>query len=127
MAQLIKQRIDNEMRDTGLTRLSLMAATHVADTPKLAISELAARLEVGNATAGQLVDRMVRDGWVECLPSPIDRRRQLVTLTRKTRKILRDLDPRRKALEEEMLQDLSLEERQVLLELLERIRARLSR
>lgn len=127
VAQLIQQRIDAEIRDTGLTRLSWMAAAHVDETPGLTIGDLAARLEVGRATAGQLLDRMVRGGWVERSPSPNDRRSQIVMPTRKTQEILRAPDPRRAALEEDILQDLSVDERRVLLALLERIRARLSR
>jgi DNA-binding MarR family transcriptional regulator len=65
-----------------------MAAAHVDECPGLAIGDLAARLEVGSATAGQLVDRMVRGGWVERSPSPNDRRSQIVVPTRKTQKNL---------------------------------------
>jgi DNA-binding MarR family transcriptional regulator len=127
VAQLMQQRIDSEIADFGLTRLSWMAAAHVAEAAGLTIGELAERLEVGNATASQLVDRMVRGGWVERAPSPGDRRAQVVTTTEKTNAVLRNLEPRQSLLEEEILQDLSLEERQTLLTLLERIRARLSR
>ena len=76
VAQLIQQRIDQDIRDSGLTRLSWMAAAHVEDAPGLTIGDLADRLEVGPATAGQLVDRMVRGGWVERWASPDDRRGQ---------------------------------------------------
>ncbi len=127
VAQLIQQRIDDEIRDSGLTRLSWMAAAHVADADGLTIGDLAARLEVGNATASQLVDRMVRGGWVERSPSPGDRRSQIVTVTAKSRSTIRDLEPRQLLLEDEILRDLSPEERRVLFVLLERIRARLSR
>lgn len=127
VAQLIQQRIDDEIRDSGLTRLSWMAAAHVADADGLTIGDLAARLEVGNATASQLVDRMVRGGWVERSPSPDDRRSQIVTVTAKSRSTIRDLEPRQLLLEDEILRDLSPEERRVLFVLLERIRARLSR
>lgn len=127
VAQLIQQRIDEAIRDSGLTRLSWMAATHAADADGLTIGDLAARLEIGNATASQLVDRMVRDGWVERSPSPNDRRSQIVTVTDKSRSAIRDLEPRQMLLAEEILRDLSHEERRVLLVLLERIRARLSR
>ena len=33
VAQLIQQRIDQDIRDSGLTRLSWMAAAHVEDAP----------------------------------------------------------------------------------------------
>ena len=125
VAQLIQQRIDNEIGDSGLTRLSWMAAAHVEDSPGLTIGDLAGRLEVGRATAGQLVDRMVKGGWVERSPSQSDRRLQIVTVTPKTRAMLDELAPRQSALEDEILQDLSPDERRVLLVLLERIRMRL--
>lgn len=127
VAQLIQQRVDDEIRDSGLTRLSWMAAAHVADADGLTIGDLAARLEVGNATASQLVDRMVRGGWVERSPSPGYRRSQIVTVTAKSRSTIRDLEPRQLLLEDEILRDLSPEERRVLFVLLERIRAWLSR
>lgn len=125
VAQLIQQRIDNEIGDSGLTRLSWMAAAHVEDSPGLTIGDLAGRLEVGRATTGQLVDRMVKGGWVERSPSRSDRRLQIVTVTPKTRAMLDELAPRQSALEDEILQDLSPDERRVLLVLLERIRMRL--
>ncbi|CAK7261051.1 MULTISPECIES: MarR family winged helix-turn-helix transcriptional regulator [unclassified Shinella] len=127
VAQLIQQRIDQDIRDSGLTRLSWMAAAHVEDAPGLTIVDLADRLEVGPATAGQLVDRMVRGGWVERSPSLDDRRSQIVTATSKARAMLEELAPRQSALEHEILQDLSADERRALLALLERIRARLGR
>lgn len=102
-----------------------MAAAHVEDAPGLTIGDLADLLEVGQATAGQLVDRMVRGGWVERSPSPDDRRAQIVTATSKARAMLEELAPRQSALEHEIFQDLSADERRALLALLERIKARL--
>lgn len=104
VAQLIQQRIDQDIRDSGLTRLSWMAAAHVEDAPGLTIGDLADRLEVGPATAGQLVDRMVRGGWVERSPSLDDRRSQIVTATSKAGAMLEELAPRQSALEHEILQ-----------------------
>lgn len=127
VAQLVQQRIDEEIRDTGLTRLSWIATSHVAASPGLSIGDLAERLEVGSATTGQLVERMVKGGWVERRPSLHDRRALSIRPTPKARQILRELEPRRARLEHEILQDLTAEERRLLLALLERIRARLSR
>ncbi|PJR87422.1 MarR family transcriptional regulator [Ochrobactrum sp. 695/2009] len=123
VAQLIQQRIDNEMGDSGLTRLSWMAAA----SSGLTIGDLAGRLEVGRATPGQLVDRMVPGGWVERWASPDDRRLQIVTATPKASAMLEELAPRQSALQHEILQDLSADERRILLALLERIKSRLGR
>ena len=70
---------------------------------------------------------MVRGGWVERSPSLDDRRSQIITATSKARAMLEELAPRQSALEHEILQDLSADERRILLALLERIRARLGR
>ncbi len=126
VARLIQQRIDQDIRDTGLTRLSWLAATHVEDEPGLTIGDLAVRLEVSPATAGQLVDRMVRDDWVERSPSAQDRRVKIVTATAKARATLREMEPRQQALEEDILHELTPDERRILRLLLERIRMRLT-
>ena len=68
-----------------------------------------------------------RGGWVERSPSLDDRRAQIVTATSKARVMLKELAPRQSALEHEILQDLSADERRILLALLDRIRARLGR
>ncbi|WP_086617461.1 MarR family winged helix-turn-helix transcriptional regulator [Erythrobacter tepidarius] len=127
VAKLIQRRIDEEVRDIGLTRLSWMAASQVGAASGLTIGELANQLEVGAASAGQLVDRMTREGWVERNNAPGDRRAVIVTLTPKAKAALSQLDPRQETLEQDILQDLSAEERAVLLSLLERILHRLSR
>ena len=126
-SNIVRRDSMNEIGDSGLTRLSWMAATHVEDSLGLTIGDLAGRLEVGRATAGQLVDRMVQGGWVERWPSPDDRRSQIVTATPKARAMLEELAPRQSALEDEILQDLSADERRILLALLERIKSRLLR
>lgn len=127
VAQLIQQRIDEEIADSGLTRLSWMAAGHLGDTPGMSITDLASRLELGNATTSQLVDRMVANGWVDRTPSPTDRRSRVITTTKKAQDALRKLAPRRDRLQRSILQDLTHDERNLLFNLLERIRLRLSK
>jgi DNA-binding MarR family transcriptional regulator len=126
VAQLVQQRIDEEIADSGLTRLSWIAAGHVGETQGMSITDLASRLELANATTGQLVDRMVANGWVERTPSLTDRRSQVITTTKKAQDALRGLAPRRYRLQRSILQDLTHDERNLLFSLLERIRLRLS-
>ena len=126
VAQHIQQRIDDESRETGQTRLSWMAVSHV-DESRASRSATSRRgwksavRQPGNSWTAW------RGGLVERSPSPNDRLSQIVVPTRKTQKIMRELDPRRAALKEYILPDLSVDERRVLLALLERIRAQLSR
>ncbi|RMF09623.1 MAG: MarR family transcriptional regulator, partial [Alphaproteobacteria bacterium] len=114
LAQLIQKTIDEGISDTGLTRLSWSASTHLAEAEGLSISELAKALRVGNATTGRLVDRMVDAGWLNRHYSKTDRRAQLITVTAKARDALRQLEPRRRELQEAILADLSREERELL-------------
>jgi DNA-binding MarR family transcriptional regulator len=126
VAQLVQQRIDAELQDSRLTRLSWLATAHMAEDPGLTIGDLAVRLQLGSATTGQLVDRLVRDGWAQRTPSAADRRALVVHPTEKAEQVLKELEPRQRPLHDDILRDLTADERTILLDLLERIRKRLS-
>jgi DNA-binding MarR family transcriptional regulator len=126
VAQLVQQRIDAELQDSRLTRLSWLATAHVTEDPGLTIGDLAARLHLASATTGQLVDRLVRDGWAQRTPSAEDRRALVVHPTEKAEQVLKALEPRQGPLHDDILHDLTPDERELLLGLLERIRKRLS-
>ena len=126
VAQHIQQRIDDESRETGQTRLSWMAVSHV-DESRASRSATPRRGWKSAVRQPRNLWTAWRGGWVERSPSPNRRRSQIVVPTRKTQKIMRELDPRRAALKEYILSDLSVDERRVLLALLECIRAQLSR
>tara|TARA_R110000824_G_scaffold110659_1_gene258783 strand:- start:223 stop:678 length:456 start_codon:yes stop_codon:yes gene_type:complete len=126
VAQLIQQRINQEIVESGLTRLSWMATAHLEESDGLSITDLSNRLEAGNANTGQLVDRMEANGWLARKPSPADRRVQIVAPTKKAKQALRKLEPCKRKLQEGILQDLTNEERDLLCVLLERIKRRLS-
>lgn len=125
VAQLIRTRIDEEVRPHGLTRLSWLAASHVDQAPGLTLSDLAARLELGNATTGKLIDRMVAAGWVDRRASDSDRRAQVLMPTAKGSGAVEELRPVGARLREHILVDLTAEERALLEALLMRIKARL--
>lgn len=126
VAQHIQHRTDDESRETGQTRLSWMAVSHV-DESRASRSATPRRDWKSAVRQPRNLWTAWRGGWVERSPSPNRRRSQIVVPTRKTQKIMRELDPRRAALKEYILSDLSVDERRVLLALLECIRAQLSR
>jgi DNA-binding MarR family transcriptional regulator len=98
----------------------------MAEEPGLTIGDLAVRLQLGSATTGQLVDRLVRDGWAQRTPSAADRRALVVHPTGKAEQMLKLLEPRQGPLHDDILRDLTADERAILLDLLERIGRRLS-
>ena len=125
VAQLIRNRIDEEVKSVGLTRLSWLAASYIAEEPGLSLTQLAEKLEIGNAPAGKLVDRMEAAGWLEREASKTDRRTQAVFLTEKGSAMVEELEPKASYLRELILADLSSEERETLKELMLRVKRRL--
>ncbi|WP_292090520.1 MarR family winged helix-turn-helix transcriptional regulator [Brevundimonas sp.] len=103
VAQHIQHRIDDESRETGQTRLSWMAVSHV-DEFRASRSATPRRDWKSAVRQPRNLWTAWRGGWVERSPSPNRRRSQIVVPTRKTQKIMRELDPRRAALKEYILE-----------------------
>lgn len=126
VAHLLRLRIDRALRPHDLTRVSWMAIGIVEQNEKLTQSELAARLELGTAATGKLVDRLQERGLVQRHDAPDDRRAKLLVVTQEARDLLERLKPVGERLREEVLQDLGEAERQHLLHSLQKIKNRLA-
>lgn len=81
-ARVWRQAIDRRLKDVGVGQAGWMAIANIAKS-KAALSqiELANRLGVEGPTVVSLVDRLVKAGYVERLPSETDRRIKHVVLT----------------------------------------------
>lgn len=80
IATLLAQRLRSEY---GMNPARLDLLGHLHQAPEgLAMTALARRLMVTNASVTGLVDRMETEGLVERRPSPVDRRRTLIAATR---------------------------------------------
>ena len=80
IATLLAQRLRSEY---GMNPARLDLLGHLHQAPEgLAMTALARRLMVTNASVTGLVDRMETEGLVERRPSPADRRRTLIAATR---------------------------------------------
>ncbi len=84
-------------------------------------AELAEAVGVTSATMTGLVDTLERDGFVNRVPDPDDRRMMSVVLTDKANQFLRDLLPGHFHLMAEIMQPLDEDERQTLVRLLAKI------
>lgn len=74
IARMLRKRFDSRARGIGLTRAQwrTIAAVHRAQgATQRRIADL---LEVGDVTAGRLIDRLNDTGWIERRPDPDDRR-----------------------------------------------------
>lgn len=110
VAHLIRLRIDRELRAFGLTRIKGLALGIVQRRPAISQSELAAELELGEATVGQLVSRLEARGFIERRPAENDRRAKRLYLTPKTERILSRLQRVGSDLRGEILQGVAEEE-----------------
>lgn len=92
--RLVEQELAQSLRPLNLTPAGLGVLQQLEDEPR-AQRDLARSARVEEQTISQVVDRLERLGMVERRPDPNDRRRHLVTLTRRGRSVLRkcaDLD-----------------------------------
>jgi MarR family transcriptional regulator, transcriptional regulator for hemolysin len=81
VARLMRTAFDRRVRRLGLTRSQWLVINRLHRRPGATQSELADMLEVEKATAGRMVDRMEKKGWVARRPDASDRRVNRLFLT----------------------------------------------
>jgi MarR family transcriptional regulator, transcriptional regulator for hemolysin len=81
VARLMRTAFDRRVRRLGLTRSQWLVINRLYRRPGATQSELAEMLEVEKATAGRMVDRMEKKGWVARRPDASDRRVNRLFLT----------------------------------------------
>ena len=81
VARLLRTAFDRRVRRLGLTRSQWLVINRLHRRPGATQSELAEMLEVEKATAGRMVDRMEKKGWVIRRPDAADRRVNRLHLT----------------------------------------------
>ena len=81
VARLMRTAFDRRVRGLGLTRSQWLVINRLYRRPGATQSELAEMLEVEKATAGRMVDRMEKKGWVVRRPDATDRRVNRLHLT----------------------------------------------
>jgi MarR family transcriptional regulator for hemolysin len=81
VARLMRTAFDRRVRQLGLTRSQWLVINRLHRRPGATQSELAEMLEVEKATAGRMVDRMEKKGWVVRRPDASDRRVNRLHLT----------------------------------------------
>lgn len=81
VARMMRTAFDRRVRRLGLTRSQWLVINRLHRRPGATQSELAEMLEVEKATAGRMVDRMEKKGWVVRRPDAADRRVNRLHLT----------------------------------------------
>ena len=87
VARLLRTVFDRRVRAMGLTRGQWLVLTRLYRRPGASQTELADMLEIDRASAGRMIDRMEKNGWLERRPDAEDRRINRLHLTKEARKI----------------------------------------
>jgi len=125
VARLIRTVFDRRVRDIGLTRAQWLVLTRVYRRPGVSQTELADMLEIDRASAGRMIDRMEKNGWVERRPDAADRRINRLHLTSDARKVHADMWAIAEATVDDALSPLSAAERAQYTELTAKVKGQL--
>ena len=125
VARLMRTAFDRRVRDLGLTRSQWLVINRLHRRPGATQSELADMLEVEKATAGRMVDRMEKKGWVVRRPDAADRRVNRLHLTAEADLIQLRLAQISERTVDDALALLSVSEREQFSESMRRIKRRL--
>jgi DNA-binding MarR family transcriptional regulator len=125
VARLMRTVFDRRVREIGLTRSQWLVLSRLHRMPGASQSELADMLEVDRASAGRMLDRMEKNGWVVRRADSNDRRINRLHLTREAHRVHADMWKVAEATVEDGLTHLSQIERVQLHRLLTRVKTRL--
>jgi DNA-binding MarR family transcriptional regulator len=90
-ARMLTKRFDHRAKKIGVTAAQWRTIAAVKRLEGATQRRIAAMLEVGDVTAGRLIDRLCADGWVERRPDPEDRRAHRIFMTPAARPVLERL------------------------------------
>jgi MarR family transcriptional regulator, transcriptional regulator for hemolysin len=88
IARQLRQKFDHAVEGDGLSRGKWSVVVAVARNPGVTQRTIATFLEITEVTAGQLIDRLCADGYLERREHPKDRRAYCVYLTQAAQPLL---------------------------------------
>jgi DNA-binding MarR family transcriptional regulator len=125
VARLIRTVFDRRVRKLGLTRAQWLMLTRLHRRPGASQTELADMLEIDRASAGRMIDRMEKAGWVERRADGTDRRINRLHLTSGARTAHARMWKIAESTVDDALAPLSAREREQFTELTARVKGQL--
>lgn len=123
LSQQSNQVFQDEMKRIGADVTSVQFASMQAIElhGEMEQSQIAQSIHYDKATIGGVIDRLEKRGWVERKSNPKDRRAKLVTLTKEGRNALEEITPVVKALQDQVVANLSDDERALFIKLAQKV------
>jgi DNA-binding MarR family transcriptional regulator len=125
VARLMRAAFDRRVRRLGLTRSQWQVLSLLYRRPGVSQAELAELLEVEPAPAGRMIDRLERKAWLVRRPDPGDRRVNRIFLTTEAESVQAEMGLIATEMLDDAMASLGGAERDVLVELLERMKGQL--
>lgn len=121
LARMMRNRFDRDVSKIGVTRSQWQMIAVVSRRPGVTQRAIAEALEISEASAGRLIDRLCADGLLERRERADDRRARAVYLTPKAEPVLESLGELARKNEEGLFGDFSPEELDRVEEYLDRL------
>lgn len=123
LARILRNRFDRQAAGLNVTRSQWAMIAVVSHSPGATQRMIADALEMSEASAGRLVDRLCADGLLERRAREDDRRARAVYLTDKARPLLEQLSVMAEENEERIFKGFSDQELDALKSALDRVYA----
>ncbi|UFN48997.1 MarR family transcriptional regulator [Roseomonas sp. OT10] len=104
-----------------LTSVQYAALVAIQAVPEVDATRLSALIAFDRSTLGDVLERLETKGWVARAPSRQDRRVKRLTLTPEGMRVVREVEPGMRRVQERLLAPLAPEEGEALVRLLARI------
>ena len=125
VARMMRAAFDRRVQRIGLTRSQWLVLSLLYRRPGVNQSELADMLEVERPTAGRMIDRLERKGWVVRRADAADRRVRRLYLTAEAEDVQAELGRIAAEMVDDAMASLNPGERVALTGLLERVKGSL--
>lgn len=125
VARMMRATFDRRVRRIGLTRAQWQVLNLLHRRPGASQTELAEMLEVERATAGRMIDRLEKKSWVERRADATDRRINRLFLTADAMAIQSEMRRIGENLLDDAMVGLTDDERDVLADMMERVKTQL--
>lgn len=89
----ISEAFGRRLQNTGITRVQWIALYYVKTKKRISQRDLSNLMNVKDSSAGRLIDRLERDGFIERERNDVDRRVIYIKLTDKGDRLISDLMP----------------------------------
>ena len=116
VSRIRKKVVDRIVAPMGVSRSQFWVLVNIARYGQngIAQTELARLMNVGKVSLGGLIDRIEANGILERLPDPVDRRAKKVSLTKKGKELLRELQIVAEDVNSQIMEGISKEQNKVL-------------